>query len=496
MTKVFISYRRDDSQYQADRLHAAIRRHMKNPAQDIFIDVDGIPAGVDFVEHLDGRVAQCDVFLALIGSRWLDARGADGKSRRLDDPADFVRQEIASALRLQKRVVPVLFDGAKLPSSEELPADLEKLALRNGVEIRRGSFDHDVDRLIEKLGLTAPPRKARLRNFGIVVGLAALATLAGAGAVWINGTVSTNSPVVPPAKQIAQTEVQAVQPVKQPDAPQDAKTDIQKQPAISKEPATNASAVLLVENVAADTERSSFVMQSNQASIHAGQDDVSRLSFNFDNRVTDGFKRGQCTGVDGEQPILDALPVWSKLLSERTDANGASAPTDLSSYRRLIKDASGREFTSHAPNELELRQLARTSPEASSILMRWLVRCVGMATPVLVWTLHNPGDVDVRLFRVEYDILDVGQVMDSPKTTLEPIEVAFHDLPHEKGVVSRDLLPVLVIPPRQSISVRIAYRLENSGFGYTWLIRPSFIGSGGVRASGPEFKLFAAKAGQ
>ena len=64
MPKIFISYRREDSQHQADRLHAALRRHVANPKRDIFIDIDNIPVGVDFVKHLDAKVAECDVLLA------------------------------------------------------------------------------------------------------------------------------------------------------------------------------------------------------------------------------------------------------------------------------------------------------------------------------------------------------------------------------------------------------------------------------------------------
>ncbi len=99
MPKIFISYRREDSQHQADRIHAALKKAVRDPRRDIFIDIDNIPAGVDFVEHLDGKVAECDVLLALIGPDWLRAGQGLLGGRRLDDPKDFVRIEIASALR-------------------------------------------------------------------------------------------------------------------------------------------------------------------------------------------------------------------------------------------------------------------------------------------------------------------------------------------------------------------------------------------------------------
>lgn len=156
MARLFISYRREDTQYQADRLHAAIRPHVDDPARDIFIDIDNIPLGVNFAAYLDEKVSQCEVLLALIGPRWLEARGPGGE-RRLDDPGDFVRIEIASALKRGIPVVPVLFDGAPVPLPGVLPEDLKELSLRNGVEIRRATFEEDTLRLARGLGLIQVP---------------------------------------------------------------------------------------------------------------------------------------------------------------------------------------------------------------------------------------------------------------------------------------------------------------------------------------------------
>lgn len=155
MAKLFISYRREDTQYQADRLHAAIRPHVPDPARDIFIDIDNIPLGVNFAAYLDDKVSQCEVLLALIGPNWLEASSPGGQ-RRLDEPADFVRIEIASALQRGIPVVPVLFDGAPVPHPDQLPEDLKELSLRHGVEIRRATFEDDAIRLVRGLGLIQP----------------------------------------------------------------------------------------------------------------------------------------------------------------------------------------------------------------------------------------------------------------------------------------------------------------------------------------------------
>jgi formylglycine-generating enzyme required for sulfatase activity len=164
VAKIFISYRREDSQHQADRLHAALSKRI--PKRNIFIDVDNIPVGVDFVQHLEQQVGQCDVLLALIGPDWLEAKNPQTGKRRLDDPKDFVRIEIAAALKRGIPVAPVLLDGAPFPSENQLPEDLKALTRRNGVEVRRLTFDADAERLVRGLELThaataAKPASAR-----------------------------------------------------------------------------------------------------------------------------------------------------------------------------------------------------------------------------------------------------------------------------------------------------------------------------------------------
>lgn len=154
--KLFISYRRDDSSHQADRLCKALQDVV--PRRNLFIDIDSIPAGTDFVRNIVDRVGDCDILLALIGPRWLQATDAKGQ-RRLDDPGDFLRTEIAIALSREITVVPVLLDGARMPEPNELPPDIAGLARRSAVEIRRVSFDADARRLVQKLGLGGQPHQ-------------------------------------------------------------------------------------------------------------------------------------------------------------------------------------------------------------------------------------------------------------------------------------------------------------------------------------------------
>jgi len=133
--KVFISYRRTDttSGYASwiyDKLAESFG------AEQVFMDVDSLPLGVDFVEHLHRALDQTDVALILIGPGWLDAEDDSG-NRRLDDLDDFVRVEVAAALRASARVIPVLVDGAQMPTSSLLPEDLRTLTRRHALTFHR-----------------------------------------------------------------------------------------------------------------------------------------------------------------------------------------------------------------------------------------------------------------------------------------------------------------------------------------------------------------------
>ncbi len=146
--RIFISYRRSDSADATGRLYdRLVARYSK---ERIFKDVDSIPLGADFRQVIDGAVGSCAVVLAIIGRGWLSARDEGG--RRLDDPADFVRLEIESALRRGIPVIPVLVSGAVMPREPELPASLRELTYRNGAPVRPDpDFHSDVDRLIRAL---------------------------------------------------------------------------------------------------------------------------------------------------------------------------------------------------------------------------------------------------------------------------------------------------------------------------------------------------------
>lgn len=145
---IFISYRRgEDAGFAGrlyDRLELALQEHR------LFMDVDDIAPGDDFVAVLNAKVAECQVLLAVIGRNWLTAVDARGQCR-LDNPEDFVRIEIGAALAQGKRVIPVLIDDVVMPRADQLPDDLKPLARRQGARLSHEHFRVDSDRLIRAL---------------------------------------------------------------------------------------------------------------------------------------------------------------------------------------------------------------------------------------------------------------------------------------------------------------------------------------------------------
>jgi hypothetical protein len=148
MGKIFINYRRDDAISTAGRLHDRLAHTFGR--NNLFMDVDHIPAGVDFVDYLHSQVAACDVFLAVIGPNWLDAKDDSGR-RRFDNPDDFVTIEITAALARNIRVIPVLVDGARTPKADKLPDSVKPLVRRNAVELRNTQFGRDAEALATKV---------------------------------------------------------------------------------------------------------------------------------------------------------------------------------------------------------------------------------------------------------------------------------------------------------------------------------------------------------
>ena len=150
--KIFISYRREDSADVTSRIYDHLLQPIgKFRQEDIFRDVDSIPFGIDFREHIETTMQNCEVVLVVIGPRWLSVTDSLG-NLRLNDPHDFVRIEVDVALQRGIPVIPLLVMNARMPTPEDLPENIRDLAFRNGIEVRRDpNFKADMGRLNKSL---------------------------------------------------------------------------------------------------------------------------------------------------------------------------------------------------------------------------------------------------------------------------------------------------------------------------------------------------------
>jgi len=200
MTKIFISYRRADSRRITENIYRYLEREFGH--RNVFIDAvpGNIPFGHDFRHILQTQVLACNVVLAIIGSEWLDIREEETPSlRRLDNPNDYVRIEIETALRdPSKLVIPVLVNNARMPDSTELPESLKPLAYRNAAAVRDGipDFEDTMRHLAKQIRQKHGQRKMPL----LVVGVAALLLLGGI----IAAIVLRGGDATPP---VTQTEI-------------------------------------------------------------------------------------------------------------------------------------------------------------------------------------------------------------------------------------------------------------------------------------------------
>lgn len=188
MATIFINYRRGDAAPYAGRL--SDRLVARFGAEAVFMDIDDIAPGADFPQVLADTLARSDVLLVLIGPGWLGAPAPDGRPR-LDDPRDYVRFEIETAIRLGKRVIPVLVGGAAMPEAAQLPPQLAPLARYNALEIADARFDQDMKRLLDAIdpepaAAAAPTRRRvdRVSSRRRALLLAAPLLLAGLG-YWV-----------------------------------------------------------------------------------------------------------------------------------------------------------------------------------------------------------------------------------------------------------------------------------------------------------------------
>ena len=194
---IFINYRRGDEPGFVGRIYDRLEE--KYSKAQLFMDIDNIPAGANFVQYLDDKLSHTTVLLAVIGNQWLNVRDEKG-ARRLDNPDDLVRMEIAKALAGGKRVIPVLVAGAKMPSPDDLPVDLKPLAFRNAVGITHERFASDIKTLEIALEESTNSKetgdtKATAASRRAMLGGAAFAAAVATGLAWsVRGQLFSGKP--------------------------------------------------------------------------------------------------------------------------------------------------------------------------------------------------------------------------------------------------------------------------------------------------------------
>lgn len=156
MSRIFISYRRKDTQIAAGALARDLREHFGDTA--VFRDKESIAGGEDWLQSIDHAIHSGAVMLVLIGPQWLDC--ADDQGRRLDMADDPIRNEILTALTHGLTVIPVLVEGGAIPRPEELPEVLRPLLRSHALKLRDDEWEHDLRKIIatlEKLGIPPKP---------------------------------------------------------------------------------------------------------------------------------------------------------------------------------------------------------------------------------------------------------------------------------------------------------------------------------------------------
>src|SRR5262245_12269522 len=147
MPKILVSYRRADSDAITGRIFDRLAQHYGR--ESIFRDIDSIPPGIDFREHINNALHETNALLVVVGSKWLGSKG--GRARIADD-ADPVRIEVETAMKRGITVIPVLIGNTKMPGASQLPDSIKDLAFRNAVRIDPGTdFDHHCQRLTRAL---------------------------------------------------------------------------------------------------------------------------------------------------------------------------------------------------------------------------------------------------------------------------------------------------------------------------------------------------------
>lgn len=168
MGTVVVSYRHADAAGQAARIASALRRCFTG--WQVFFDADAFTPGRDFPAELEATLMKASALVAVIGRNWLACTDDAGK-QRLADPDDWVRKEIALALDRNILVVPVYLDGARQLRTDELPRDIQQLAIKTSVDIRPATWSHDTKLVVRAVRTVMPLNCLSIAGVGVALAI-------------------------------------------------------------------------------------------------------------------------------------------------------------------------------------------------------------------------------------------------------------------------------------------------------------------------------------
>ena len=178
---IILSYRREDSAGVTGRIFDRLIQEFGTDR--VFMDIDSMPAGVDFHDHLQEILENCGALLVVVGKSWRSQR--KGQPARIMDPDDWVRIEVETALQRGIPVVPLLIDGASLPTREQLPESLWPLLRRNALPVDSGrDFHAQLTRLVRDLHLQVDPTGAKTSPVPANTTLQAMTAMPASGVNW------------------------------------------------------------------------------------------------------------------------------------------------------------------------------------------------------------------------------------------------------------------------------------------------------------------------
>ncbi|MFT3702547.1 MAG: hypothetical protein QM802_09265 [Agriterribacter sp.] len=215
-------------------------------------------------------------------------------------------------------------------------------------------------------------------------------------------------------------------------------------------------------------------------------------SISFDQQLSAAFKNGSCFGVKGNEPAEQVLPV----LRDRLDRIGKA---NLKLYIRTAADLSrmiterGDIFNQVMFTSAEIHSLKKSNPPQYELLKEWIINCIGIKQPVIVFTLLNKSNKDILINRVIYDVKEVGGIKGGESGPLYPVITYNHVLEHKKGLQTKQLNPTLLLKAKNRVVFNIRMISASSEIGLTWVMKMRFYDSSNRFATTSTFELIMSK---